>query len=76
MDVSQAQENWINTFYSQDHLGIKYPISPFPQAIKIMASTLGVDSVAVQPLSAPSGTLFYADLFKIRVDHLGIAIDQ
>ena len=73
MGISQTQENWMNLFSRQDHLGIEYPI--LPQVKKIMATTIGLDLVAVQPLSAPSGSLFYADLFKIRVDHLGIAID-
>jgi hypothetical protein len=75
MGVSQSQENWMNLFSSQDHLGIEYPISILPQVKKIMAATIGLDLVAVQPLPGPSGSLFYADLFKIRVDHLGIAID-
>lgn len=58
------------TFSPGNYVGATYSgfenVNLFPIAMKVASATVGLDLVAVQPISMPVGKLFYMNMDSIR----------
>lgn len=60
---TSSKADWYNQYAQLQSTtnSITENFNMFPIAMKVAAQTIGLDMVPVQPMSAPSGHLFYMD---------------